>query len=64
LQAISTEESLQRHISLVPQRALNSYLKNVEKNDYIFHCAGYVNKTECLNEFLENTERTSDSLIC
>jgi hypothetical protein len=56
------EENLQRRISFVPQRAINSYMNNYQNGDFVFHCAGYKRKDQCLEKFLKKTNRTMPSL--
>lgn len=44
----SVDEALQKEISFVPQRAMNSYGKNYVPGDFIYHCAGIGDKDACL----------------
>lgn len=67
LKAISIDKKLLDGISYVPQSFINSYRSGrskFENTSFIFHCAGILDKEECIQVFLQELNLANDTLVC
>jgi hypothetical protein len=57
------DQSLLPHITFVSYRFINSYLRNYQPGDFIFHCAGF-DKTICVDVFRDRFHVSPLSILC